>query len=145
MIENDLSLTLHHPRERVFDFLTDLPNEPAWNPDCSSVEMTSPEPVGTGSTYRGRFRGMGTVQVELTAHDRPRHFATRERSRMATGEFDFVLTPRGDQTEVELRMRLEPHGPMRLLQPLMRRRISQFLSDLPGHIQRGLGSADSRL
>jgi uncharacterized protein YndB with AHSA1/START domain len=141
MIENAVTLTLSHPRERVFDFLTDLPNEPAWNPDCSSVEMLSPGPVGAGSTYRGHFRGMGQVQVELTAHERPHRFATREESRAATGEFEFVLVPYGDQTQVELRMKLRPHGPMRLLQPLMRRKIDQFLVALPGHIQRGLDSA----
>jgi carbon monoxide dehydrogenase subunit G len=145
MIENMITLTLDQPRERVFDFLTDLPNEPAWNPDCSSVEMLSPRPVGEGSIYRGHFRGMGRVMVELTAHERPRRFATRERSRMATGDFDFVLTPQGERTQVELRMTLRPHGPMGLLQPLMRRKIGQFLADLPGHIQRGLDSADSRV
>ena len=114
------------------------PTNGSWNPDCSSVEMLSPEPVGKGSTYRGHFRGMGQVTVELTAHDRPRHFATRERSRMATGDFEFDLTPYGEQTQVELRMQLRPHGAMRLLQPLMRRKIGQFLADLPGHIQGGL-------
>ena len=144
MIENAVTLTLDQPRERVFEFLTDLPNEPAWNPDCSSVEMLSPEPVGKGSTYRGHFRGMGQVMVELTAHDRPQQFATRERSRMATGDFEFVLTPQGTRTQVEMRMRLRPHGAMLLLQPLMRRKIGQFLADLPGHIQAGLDLASSR-
>jgi carbon monoxide dehydrogenase subunit G len=145
MIQNTITLTLDQPHERVFDFLTDLPNEPAWNPDCSSVEMLSPGPVREGSTYRGHFRGMGKVMVELTAHERPRRFATRERSRMATGDFNFVLTPQGERTQVELRMNLRPRGPMRLFQPLMRRKIGQFLADLPGHIQKGLDSADSRV
>jgi len=143
MIENAISLTVDQPRERVFDFLTDLPNEPTWNPDCSSVEMLSPEPVGRGSTYRGHFRGMGQVMVELTAHERPQLFATRERSRMATGDFEFVLSPHGEQTQVELRVMLRPHGAMRLFQPLMRRKIGQFLAGLPAHIQEGLDSADS--
>jgi uncharacterized protein YndB with AHSA1/START domain len=138
MIENAITLTLDQPRERVFDFLTDLPNEPAWNPDCSSVEMLSPKPVGKGSTYRGHFRGMGRVMVELTAHERPERFATRERSRMATGDFEFVLTPHGEQTHGELRMKLRPRGAMLLLQPLMRRKIGRFLVDLPGNIQDGL-------
>ena len=144
MIENMITLTLDQPRERVFAFLTDLPNEPAWNPDCSEVEMLSPEPVGKGSTYRGHFRGMGQVLVELTAHEPPQRFATRERSRMATGDFEFVLMPHGERTQVELRMSLRPHGAMRLLQPLMRRKIEQFLADLPGHIQEGLDAANAR-
>ncbi len=140
MIENAITLTLDQPRERVFDFLTDLPNDPAWNPDCSSVEMLSPEPVGKGSTYRGHFRGVGQVMVELTAHERPQRFATRERSRLATGDFEYVLTSQGEQTQVELRMKLRPRGAMLLLQPLMRRKVGQFLADLPVRIQAGLDS-----
>lgn len=144
MIENAITLTLDQPAETVFDFLTDLPNEPAWNPDCRAVEMVSPEPVREGSTYRGRFRGMGQVQVELTSYERPHRFGTRERSRMATGDFEFVLTPRDGRTEVELHMTLQPHGPMQVLQPVMRRKIRSFLADLPGHIQRGLDQAEMR-
>ncbi|WP_332644965.1 SRPBCC family protein [Aeromicrobium sp.] len=143
MIENSITLTLDQPPDRVFDFLTDLPNEPTWNPDCSSVEKLSAEPTQEGSTFRGRFRGMGQVMVELTAY-RPHHrFATRERSRIATGDFDFALTPHGKGTQVDLQMTLRPNGPMRLLQPIMRRKISQFLADLPHHIQAGLDSADT--
>ena len=48
------------------------------------------------------------------------------------------------QTRVDLHMRLRPHGPMRLLEPVMRRKITRFLADLPGHIQRGLDTADAR-
>ena len=100
-----------------------------------------PGPAGEGSTYRGRFRGMGQVLVEMTAYERPLRFATRERSRMATGDFQFLLTPRDERTQVDLHMTLQPHGPMRLLQPLMRRKIGQFLTDLPAHMQAGLDSA----
>ena len=144
MIENTITLALDHPVERVFDFLTDLPHEPAWNPDCTSVEMLSPGPVGKGSTFRGHFRGMGAVLVELTAHERPCRFATRERSRMATGEFEFVLTPRGERTDVQLRLRLRPHRAFRLLQPVIRWKVGRFLADLPGHIQQGLEVAGAR-
>ena len=63
---------------------------------------------------------------------------------MPSGDFEFVLTPYGEQTQVELRMKLQPHGPLRLLQPVMCRKIAQFLADLPGYIQQGLDSADSR-
>src|SRR5688500_3297140 len=108
MIENTTTLMLDQTPERVFDFLTDLPNEPAWNPDCSSVEMLSPRPARKGSTYRGHFRGMGQVMVELTDYERPLQFATRERSRMATGDFQFILTPIDERTQVELRMTLRP-------------------------------------
>jgi uncharacterized protein YndB with AHSA1/START domain len=142
MIENTITLTLDQPPERVFDFLVDFPHEPTWNPECLEVEKTSPGPVGAGSTYRGRMRGVGQISMELTAHERPRRFATTERSRAATGSFEFLLTPRGAGTQVEIGMQLRPRGVMWLLQPLMRRMSTQFLAKLPDYMRKGLASAD---
>jgi carbon monoxide dehydrogenase subunit G len=142
MIENSVSLTLDQPHEQVFDFLVDFTNEPAWNPECIEVVQISPGPAGVGSTYRGRMRGVGHVTMELTAHERPWRFATVERSRMATGQFEFRLTPQGHGTHVEIDMRLQPRGPMRLLQPLVRRMAGRFMTALPGYVRQGLDTAD---
>lgn len=142
MIESATSMTLDQPPEQVFDFLADFENEPAWNPECLEVVKTSSGPIGAGSTYRGRMRGVGWVAMELSAYERPRRFATVERSRAATGNFEFLLVPQGDGTSVEIRMRLQPRGPMRILQPLLRRMASRFLADLPGYVRDGLHSAD---
>ena len=38
MIETTTTMTLNHPPEQVFDFLADFENEPAWNPECISVD-----------------------------------------------------------------------------------------------------------
>ncbi len=142
MIENGISLTLDRPPEEVFDFLVDFTNEPAWNPECLEVEKISPGPIGAGSTYRGRMRGVGRVTMELSSYERPRRFETVERSRVAAGHFEFQLTPLEGGTHVEIRMRLQPRGPMRLLQPLMRRMAGQFMTALPEYVRQGLDTAD---
>jgi len=145
MIENAISLTLDQPPEQVFDFLADLPNEPTWNPECLSVEKVSPGPVGVGSTYRGRMRGVGQVMTELSAFERPRRFATVERSRAATGTFEFRFTPKAGGTQVEIVMQLQPRGPMRLLQPLMRLMTRRLLATLSEHVRKGLDAAEPSL
>ena len=142
MIEKTASMELDQRTEQVFDFLVDFTNEPAWNPECLEVVKTSPGPIGTGSTYRGRMRGVGEVSTELTAYDRPVRFATVERSRAATGSFEFHLTPREDGTHVEIRMALQPRGPMRLLQPVVGRMADRFLARLPDYARNGLRAAD---
>ena len=63
MIEKATSMELDRRTEQVFDFLVDFTNEPTWNPECVEVEKTSPGPIGTGSTYRGRMRGVGEVSI----------------------------------------------------------------------------------
>lgn len=143
MIEDTASMTLNHPPEQVFDFLADFENEPAWNPECISVAKTSSGPIATGATYVGRMRKIGTVQMTLESHEPPRRFVTSERSRMATGRFEFRLMPSADGTRVEVDARLSPRGPFRLLQPLMRRELATFLAKLPGWIGTGL-DAESR-
>ena len=144
MIEATASMTLNHPPERVFDFLADFENEPAWNPECISVEKTSAGPTATGATYVGCMRKIGTVQMGLDAHEPHRRFVTSERSRMATGRFEFRLMPHADGTRVEVDARLTPRGPFRILQPLMRRELASFLAKLPGWIGAGLNAASAK-
>jgi carbon monoxide dehydrogenase subunit G len=144
MIENTTSMTLNHPPERVFDFLADFENEPAWNPECISVAKTSPGPAAAGTTYVGRMRKIGAVQMTLESHEPPRRFVTSERSLMATGRFEFRLMPHPSGTHLEVDAQLTPRGPFRLLQPLMRRELTTFLANLPGWIHTGLAHAGSR-
>ena len=82
------------------------------------------------------------MTMELSSYERPRRFATVERSLVATGRFEFELTARDDGTHVDIRMRLHPRGPMRLLQAPMRRMAGQFMSALPEYVRQGLGTAD---
>ena len=141
MITRQVSMTLTQSPEEAFDFLSDLPNEPAWNPECLSVEKTSPGPVGVGTTYVGRMRGVGRVDTELVTHDRPRAFSTSERSRAASGTFEFQFVPEDGGTRVDVSMRLTPRGPMRLLEPLVRRMAGKMLAELPGHVRAGIETA----
>jgi carbon monoxide dehydrogenase subunit G len=144
MIEDTASMTLNYPPKRVFDFLANFENEPAWNPECVTVEKTSPGPAATGATYVGRMRKIGTVQMTLESHEPPRRFVTSERSRMATGRFEFRLMPHPDGTHVEVDAQLSPRGPFRLLQPLMRRELGTFLARLPGWIGTGLDTTSTK-
>lgn len=144
MIEHTTTMTLNHPPEQVFDFLADFENEPAWNPECISVEKTSPGPPAAGATYVGRMRRIGNVQMTLETHEPHRRFVTDERSRMATGRFEFRLMPDGDGTRVEVDARLTPRGPFRLLQPVMRRELATFLANLPGWVGTGMIAASTK-
>ncbi len=144
MIEDTASMTLQHSPQHVFDFLADFENEPAWNPECISVAKTSSGPIAAGATYVGRMRKIGSVQMTLESHEPPRRFVTSERSRMATGRFEFRLMPSAEGTRVEVDARLSPRGPFRLLQPVMRRELASFLDKLPGWIGTGLDNASAK-
>jgi uncharacterized protein YndB with AHSA1/START domain len=142
MIEHEMAVTLRQPPEQAFDFFADFPHEPDWNPECLRVDKTSDGPVGVGTTYTGRMRRVGQIKTEIVTFDRPNSFATVERSRGAEGAFEFRFTPDDGGTRVEVTMRLQPRGPMRLLEPLMRRMVPKMVADLGAHMRRGIDAAD---
>jgi uncharacterized protein YndB with AHSA1/START domain len=142
MIEQQLEVTLEQPPERAFDFFVDFRNEPAWNPDCLTVEKTSDGPIAVGTKFTGKMKRIGPSESEIVALDRPSHCSVVDRSRGAEGTFDFRFTPHDDGTRVEVTMRMQPRGPMRLLEPLMARMVKRMLADLPEKMRRGIDAAD---
>lgn len=141
MIEQNVSVTLAQSPEVAFDFFADFPNEPAWNPECLSVEKTSSGPAGVGATYVGRMRGVGRIDSEIVGYDRARSLATVERSRVATGQFEFRFTPDGTGSRVDVVMRMQPRGLIRLLTPVMRAMSRKLLAELPTHMRNGIDAA----
>jgi uncharacterized protein YndB with AHSA1/START domain len=142
MIEHQLEVTLEQSAERAFDFFVDFRNEPAWNPDCLIVEKTSDGPIGIGTTFTGKMRRIGPSESEIVALDRPGHCSVVDRSRGAEGTVDFRFTPHDGGTRMKVTMRMQPRGPMRLLEPVMARVVKRMLADLPEKMRRGIDAAD---
>jgi len=144
MIEHELETKLAQSPEEAFDFFVDFRNEPAWNPDCLTVEKTSTGPIGVGTTFVGKMKRIGRSESEIVKLERPYHCAVVDRSRGGEGTFDFRFTPQNGGTRVSVVMRMQPRGPMRLLEPLMGRMLKSMLADLPEKMQRGIDAAAPR-
>ena len=68
----DASQQLPAAPERVFEFVADLANLPRWQTGIVSAELTSPPPVGIGSTAHVVRELMGqrlAVDVTVTAYE----------------------------------------------------------------------------
>jgi carbon monoxide dehydrogenase subunit G len=141
MIETSVSVALEQPVEQAFAFFTDFANEPSWNPECLSVEQTSPGALGVGTTYVSRMKGVSRIDSEIVSMDPPRHVSSRDRSRMGESSMDLRFHPANAGSEVEVTMRLQPRGPFRLLTPLMRVMAKKMASDLPTHMQQGINAS----
>jgi carbon monoxide dehydrogenase subunit G len=141
MITHEVQARLDQPLEEVFDFLVDFRNEPAWNPDCLSVEKTSDGPIAVGSTFEGRMKGIGKLDTTVVGFERLKHCAVEESGRAMNGAFEYRFSPSGEGTLVTLAARMQPRGPLRLLEPLMSRKMKQMLDEMPQHIRRGIEAA----
>ena len=107
--------------EVVFDYMTDVRNEPQWNPQMSRVVKVTDGEVGRGTRFRVRFgRGVGETLIEHTRFDRPRSWASISRSRVldVEAEGEVVEAPRGSR--LRIRTDLHPNSVVRLALPLLR-------------------------
>ena len=54
------SVVIHQSIEKVFEFVTNVMNNPKWQTDILEIQMTSEGPIGVGSTFRcvNRFMGL---------------------------------------------------------------------------------------
>lgn len=121
VLENSADIAV--PPQQVFDYLSDLRNEAEWNSAMRSVHLLTGEPVGIGSRYRARWAGSPDVIVEYTRYERPGQWVSVADSKVMTIRFSARVTPVPSGSHLAVRMELLPHGPARLLQPLLRRRM----------------------
>jgi uncharacterized protein YndB with AHSA1/START domain len=117
--------------EDVFDYSGDPSREPEWNPMMKSAEKLTDGPVGLGARYRTDFVNAPPVVIECVHYEPPRRWAFSGDSRAlkAASEGRVSATPEG--AHLEMRMELEPRGPLKLATPLLRRRMkSMFQRDV---------------
>ena len=60
MFTSKVSVHISRPRDEVFEFVADARNRPQWDESVDSEELTSPEPIGVGTTVRTRMRSMSS-------------------------------------------------------------------------------------
>src|SRR5262245_15920042 len=74
---------ISRPPDQVFAFVEDARNRPRWDDSVISEELTSPEPIGVGSTVCTRMRSMGREYQytwEVVEHDPPRRMVVESTS-----------------------------------------------------------------
>jgi uncharacterized membrane protein len=130
MFVRKVAVQIDRPVGEVFDYVADARNRPQWDEDVISEELTSPEPIGVGSTVRTRLRSMGREYEytwQITGHERPRTVAIESTSGPFPTTLLFALEDRSGGTALEFSVRGSPGGVMRLLQPLIARNTQSNL------------------
>jgi hypothetical protein len=107
--------------DEVFDFCSDLQNEPKWNPDATSIERVTPGPLGVGTQFRAKWRGSPPVLVEYLKFERPRIWETLGTAKGVDVGLRVELAPQGESTRLTVTHDVRPKGLMRLLSPVFGR------------------------
>ena len=115
----------------MFHYVADARNRPRWDQSVDSEEMTSPEPIGVGTTVRTKLRAMGRndeytwVVVE---HVPCEHMTINSTS----GPMDITMTFRVEDaghegTRVRFAFTCRPTGFLRVAQPVVARVVQRNL------------------
>jgi len=74
MFKYEKSVLINCPQQEVFDFVTDLSNDPKWQASIESVRQISDDHTGVGSTFRYESKLLGRkseTEIQLTSYDPP--------------------------------------------------------------------------
>jgi uncharacterized membrane protein len=74
MFKYEKSVFINRPQQEVFNFVTDLSNDPKWQASIQSVKQISDGPIGVGSTFRYETKLLGRkseTEIQLTSYNPP--------------------------------------------------------------------------
>ena len=116
------SLYIDRSPAEVFDFVSDERNEPSFNPGMTSVTLTTPPPIGVGSTFTATMVARGKsvpMTVEFTDFERPTRLGSRSTASRVTFVGALSFTAEGEGTRMEWDWDVRPSGLLRFAGPLI--------------------------
>lgn len=105
MTTAEMSITINRPVDEVFRVLTTPEDTPTWSSSAVEERLTSPGPVGVGSTRRAVVRSFGgrttTNETIVTAFEPNRRVAMRSVSAPVPFEaaWSFTVLPEGTRVD----------------------------------------------
>jgi uncharacterized protein YndB with AHSA1/START domain len=109
--------------EEVYAYLVDFDNQAEWRFDVLASERTGGEAGQTGSRYRQRVkqgRKEMVSEVELTEavpHTRVAFRTVEDGPVTVSGTWR--IEPQGEQTRIDADVAIQPHGFVKLFEPMM--------------------------
>jgi hypothetical protein len=124
MFTKHVSVLVARPVDEVFEFIADARNRPRWDDSVESEELTSPEPIGVGTTVRTTLRSMGREYVytwEVVEHQPPSRMTIESTSGPFPTTLAYQLRERDGRTAMDFSVSGRPTGMLRLFEPLIAR------------------------
>lgn len=134
MITAESSTTIARPAAEVFDFVSDLRNDPKWHTDILEASLSEGAAVAKGSTFAIKFKpfmGHSEGTVTVAEYDPPRRTVFLGQIGKMAPTITTTVEPEGEGARVTRRVEMEPPGIMKLMAPLMK---GMFRKQNAGHV-----------
>ena len=114
--------------EAAFEAAADPETQLRWDAgNLLAVEKLTPGALGQGARYRGRFKGMGTVEYEFAEFERPHLFAHRTQLPFGTMGHRLTFESTVESTRLTQEAWLEANLIGRLMTPMIGRMLRRRL------------------
>ena len=147
-VERDIFI--ERPPAEVFSYVADVRNDPSWHTDVLEVR-SSTDAVGMGTVFNVKVRpsmGVSEGTMAVSRYEPPRLIEFQGRMGRMAPTVTNVCEPDGDGTRVTRRVELDPPGVMRVMTPLIKRKIGTdndgFLANLQRMLKRSEGQAPAQ-
>jgi Polyketide cyclase / dehydrase and lipid transport len=138
MAKLGMSSRVEAPPEELFDLLADPGHETLWNPDVVEVHRLDAGPIGVGSRWQGRYKGIGTMDITLREYERPHRLAFAVSGSRMDMSFAFALAPADTATNLVSDADIRPKGAMRLMSPLVGPMMRRTFAKRPAQMAEGV-------
>lgn len=124
-------VSIDRPIAEVFDFVADARNRPQWDSSVISEELTSPEPIGVGSTVHTRMKVFGRVvefDWRMDRFEQPTDMTITSTSGPMDTTLHFALSGTDASTAVSATIEASPVGMMKLAEPMIAESVRSNLA-----------------
>jgi carbon monoxide dehydrogenase subunit G len=137
MVTAESSIDIARPAAEVFEFVSDLRNDPKWHTDILDAQLTSQGPVAAGSVFAIKFKpfmGQSQGTVTVAEHSPPRRTVLKGQMGKFAPTVTLMVEPEGEGARFTRRVEMQPPGLMRLMSPFMggmfRKQNAGFVANL---------------
>ena len=130
MIGFENTVRIERPIDEVFSYLLDLERVPEWNWAITETKKITSGPIAVGTRYR-QARAVprpATEQLEITVLDPGQRIEVRGVLAGMTAHLTYLLEEDRLGTVVTNAVSLDADGPVRLLAPILSRKISNAVA-----------------
>ncbi len=123
MIRIETRVVIDRPIEEVFEFVSDVENNPLWQSSVIKGRQTSPGPLGVGTTIITISRYLGLrIKTDWTVveYEPNKNYVAKSISGRGQAKGAWAFEPMANGTCVTLVAEMGFSGPLRIVEPMLK-------------------------
>jgi carbon monoxide dehydrogenase subunit G len=143
MVRFESSTSIARPVNDVFDYVSDVRNDPNWHTDVLEASTAGPGPIGSGTVFNTKFKpfmGKSEGTMTVSEYEPPTRTVLKGRLGKMAPTITYSFAAEGSGTRLTRRVEVDPPGIMRIMAPLMKPMMGKQNAGFLANLKRVLES-----